>query len=324
MTINRQGFFDTIRGLFGGHFTQPQIDGMTAILDSFERSLPQGDVRWLAYMLATTFHETARTMQPVREAFWLSEDWRRRNLRYYPYYGRGYVQLTWKENYERAGVVVGANLVSNPDLAMRPDIAAVVMLAGMTQGWFRRDNKGRHTLARYFSGSTNDPSGAREIINGKEFKTINGVRTLIADVIARYHTAFLRALGAQAPRAKTGFRLAPAAAPPVLDFVNAGAPDMMASAYSFADEAPDVLEPGGANLVEMTTMIVTGFVSKNEIKIADVDDLIETVHDALSRISGRRPADQYSIQKALDDADAVVGGDDDPHPTAPSRRKKAS
>ncbi len=55
-----------------------------------------------AYALATACHETAYTMQPVREAFWLSENWRRTHLRYYPFYGRGYVQLTWKANYERA------------------------------------------------------------------------------------------------------------------------------------------------------------------------------------------------------------------------------
>ena len=39
----------------------------------------------LAYLLATAFWETARTMQPVDEAFWLSEAWRKKNLRY----GRG-------------------------------------------------------------------------------------------------------------------------------------------------------------------------------------------------------------------------------------------
>jgi len=36
----------------------------------------------IAYVLATTQWETANTFQPVREAFWLSEDWRMKNLRY--------------------------------------------------------------------------------------------------------------------------------------------------------------------------------------------------------------------------------------------------
>ena len=55
--------------------------------------------RHTAYVLATAYHETAHTMKPVREAFWLSEGWRRDNLRYYPWYGRGYAQLTWRRNY---------------------------------------------------------------------------------------------------------------------------------------------------------------------------------------------------------------------------------
>ena len=49
-----------------------------------------------AYVLATAYWETARTMEPVREAFWMSEEWRRANLRYFPWYGRGFVQLTWE------------------------------------------------------------------------------------------------------------------------------------------------------------------------------------------------------------------------------------
>src|SRR4029079_15992876 len=103
MSINREHFFDTARRLFGGHYNQRQVDGMTAILDQWEQRFPAADPRWLAYMLATAFQETNQTMQPVREAYWLSEEWRRRNLRYYPFYGWGYVQLTWEANYRRAG-----------------------------------------------------------------------------------------------------------------------------------------------------------------------------------------------------------------------------
>ena len=41
----------------------------------------------IAYVLATVEHETANTFKPIKEAYWLSENWRKRNLRYYPYYG---------------------------------------------------------------------------------------------------------------------------------------------------------------------------------------------------------------------------------------------
>ena len=41
-----------------------------------------------AYVLATAYWETNRTMKPVEEAYWLSEEWRRKNLRYYPWHGQ--------------------------------------------------------------------------------------------------------------------------------------------------------------------------------------------------------------------------------------------
>lgn len=334
MTINRQGFFTAVRGLFGGQFNQSQVDGMNAIIDAFEHGLPQGDDRWLAYMLATAFHETARTMQPVREAFWLSEEWRRRNFRYYPYYGRGYVQLTWKYNYEKAGVAVGANLVADPDLAMRADISAAVMLIGMTKGWFRGDSQGRHTLARYFGRGVDDPRGAREIINGKEYKIVNGVRTLLADVIAKYHAAFLRSLRSHAPLVGVGVGLAVAldAEPSMSDFEGFVAPGFAPREHAWVDEGGPELDPGAADLVGMTATIVASYVGRKETAIADVDELIETVHGALSRIAGHRPSDHYSVPAAVDDATAVIQGADEERdppitatkPTRPRRKAKVS
>src|SRR5262245_52855014 len=78
--IDRKLFFDGVRArLFSGRLSQGQVDGMNAILAGFEKRYPNGDKRWLAYCLATAKWETAGTMQPVREAFWLSEEWRRQN-----------------------------------------------------------------------------------------------------------------------------------------------------------------------------------------------------------------------------------------------------
>ena len=65
--MNRRVFFDDVRrDLFGGGLNQDQVDGFNAILDAWAES-SLSDLRWLAYMLATTFHETARTMRPIRE-----------------------------------------------------------------------------------------------------------------------------------------------------------------------------------------------------------------------------------------------------------------
>lgn len=116
-----------------------------------------------AYVLATAFWESARTMKPVREAFWLSEQWRKDKLRYYPWYGRGFVQLTWEENYIRAGQKLGCDLTTDPDEAMRPDIAAEVIVLGMVEGWFTGKK-----LSDYITLGYSNFKGARRIVNGTD------------------------------------------------------------------------------------------------------------------------------------------------------------
>jgi hypothetical protein len=80
-------------------------------------------------VIGTTAVETAHTFAPVREAFWLSEEWRAANLRYYPWYGRGFIQLTWESNYARYGTMIQRDLLTDPDIAMQADVAALVMAA---------------------------------------------------------------------------------------------------------------------------------------------------------------------------------------------------
>ena len=68
-----------------------------------------------AYIMATAWWETAHTVEPVKEAYWVknAEAWRKKNLRYYPWYGRGYVQLTWERNYIHAGKQLGLDLTKS-------------------------------------------------------------------------------------------------------------------------------------------------------------------------------------------------------------------
>lgn len=80
----------------------------------------------LAGALGTIAIETASTFEPVREAYWLPELWRQRNLRYYPWYGRGFIQITWESNYQDASRAIGVDLTVDPDRAMEPSIAAEV------------------------------------------------------------------------------------------------------------------------------------------------------------------------------------------------------
>jgi len=172
---NPQAFFDSLRqAQFMGSALKPdQISGLEAVLAAAKEA--GWPLAFTAYALATACHETAYTMQPVREAFWLSEGWRKTHLRYFPYYGRGYVQLTWKNNYDRADreLGLGGRLSQNLDLAMDPAIAAKIMVKGMQEGWFCGDKNGqRHTLARHVPSdgpaSVDQFTSARRIINGTD------------------------------------------------------------------------------------------------------------------------------------------------------------
>ena len=44
------------------------------------------------------------------------------------YYGRGFIQLTGRDNYSRAGDALGLDLEDKPELASRPDIAVKVAI----------------------------------------------------------------------------------------------------------------------------------------------------------------------------------------------------
>lgn len=172
---NEPAFFDELRnsGIFGSALKPDQIKGLQTVCSAAKAA--NWPIAFTAYALATACHETAYTMQPVREAYWLSENWRRKNLRYYPFYGRGYVQLTWKENYEKADreLSLGGQLNGNLELALDPDIAARIMVRGMQEGWFAGDRNGnRHTLARHLpangAASVAQMTSARRIINGTD------------------------------------------------------------------------------------------------------------------------------------------------------------
>lgn len=182
--INRKFFFANLREtLFTGKLTQGQVNGMTAILDTWEAAHAKKDDRWLAYALGTTFHETAFTMQPIRERGGKDYFFRMydpgsplphraalaRSMGAQPgdgviFYGRGFVQLTWRSNYAKAGKAMGVDLSTDlaaADRALEPALAARLMFWGMQSGAFT----GRK-LADYFNADTEDWKNARRIING--------------------------------------------------------------------------------------------------------------------------------------------------------------
>lgn len=113
-----------------------------------------------AYVLATIEHETNNTFKPVREAYWLSEQWRRNNLRYYPYYGRGFIQLTWKSNYAKYEQTTGEPLVESPDLVMDYDLSVFICVHGMANGIFTG-----HALPSFVNADQVDYYNARKVVN---------------------------------------------------------------------------------------------------------------------------------------------------------------
>ncbi len=133
-----------------------------------------------AYLLATAYWETARTMEPVKEAFWLTEVWRKHNLQYYPWYGRGFVQLTWERNYRKAGDELGVDLITDPDKVMEPEISAEILVVGSRDGWFTGKK-----LADYITLQRSNYRGARRIINGTD------KAAAIAKIALEYEQALL-------------------------------------------------------------------------------------------------------------------------------------
>lgn len=189
MKINRKKFFDGFRDRLDSTIEQEQVDGLEFLLTSFENEPLWKDVRHIAYALATVFHETAFSFQPVEEGYYLGSKTRvqkfQKTLRYYPYFGRGYVQLTWETkripNYSKASKRLGVDFVKNPELVMEPVNAFKIMTFGMFEGWFTSKK-----LSDFIKGSKCDYVNARTIINGHDK----------AGVIAGYARSFEKILRA--------------------------------------------------------------------------------------------------------------------------------
>ena len=146
----------------------------------------------LAYMLATTRHETYHftdqkyfseqpevgneayfnKYDPVRADTQVRKDAAKANENTvegdgFKYRGRGCVHLTWKINYRKATVKYGVDFVATPNLAGDFNYAVPVMIWGMENGVFT----GRK-LSNYMNETTIDYLNARKIINGNDQKSL--------------------------------------------------------------------------------------------------------------------------------------------------------
>ena len=192
------GGFAIIRLKFG-RLSQDAVDNINLIVETCEKyklSYPQA-----AYLLATTYHETAHTFKPIEEygkgkgrkygtiytnskgvkygiagsdgSTYLYSD--------YPhlYYGRGFVQLTHWVNYKFAGEQLGIDLINNPDLALQPEYASEILVKGSKEGWFTSKK-----LSDYINDKSKNYYQARRVINSLDK----------AQLIASYAVVFEKAL----------------------------------------------------------------------------------------------------------------------------------
>lgn len=146
--------------------------GLQYLLNAIHDDPDISDLRWAAYMLATVRWECGGKWQPVKETS-------RGKGRPYgvpvkvtdadgitytnTYYGRGYVQLTWKANYANIGEKLGLGnlLVLHPEHALEPQTAYSIMSYGMRNGTFTQKK-----LADFINDDGCDYVNARRIING--------------------------------------------------------------------------------------------------------------------------------------------------------------
>ena len=182
--MSKADFFSSVRMSFGA-LSQTQVEGMEAILSAtVGMTTPHR-----AYLLATAWHETDRTMHPITEYG---------GVRYFDKYdtgklaaalgntpvadgdgfkyrGRGYVQITGAANYAKAGKALGVDLLRYPDKALDQTIAAQILVQGCRDGWFTGKK-----LSDY-----SDYKNMRRVVNGTDK----------ADTIANYAVQFEAALG---------------------------------------------------------------------------------------------------------------------------------
>lgn len=192
-------------GVFGTSLSQAQVRGVEAILNSCARNRVT-DPHHVANILAQVYHETGGYMLPIKETVYASHKdknpsdtkviarldnaWAKGQLSWVstPYwrdgaFGRGPIQITHWDNYEKMGKRLGVDLRGNPDLALDPDIGADIAVVGMSEGMFTGKKLSDYSFPNALRASPkNHP---RRIVNGRDGTD---------EDITEYHYAFVNAI----------------------------------------------------------------------------------------------------------------------------------
>lgn len=179
--------------------TTQNVQGFDRVLAYAEKQKTQ--VNKLAYLLATAWWETNKQMWPIVEAYWLSEDWRKRNLRYYPWHGRGLIQVTWKENYIKVAKMLGLpedTFTNDPDKMLDWEYALPALFYGAETGIYTGKS-----LSDYIDDKDeSDTEDRREYVNAR--RVVNGTdkAATIADLALKFEQALHFAEYGQEPAPK--------------------------------------------------------------------------------------------------------------------------
>lgn len=176
---------DKIKALPVGNYRRP--DDLAATVKALCQCVYADQPAQWAYIMATVQHETAEAYYPVAEAYYVRDDRsRERYLKsqpYYPFYGRGLVQLTWDFNYQKYSDILGTDLMADEqcrDKLLEPGISLFVLVHGMLTGTYT----GRR-LSDFIDRRGADFVAARRVVNGTDK----------AELIAGYAEQWLKHYG---------------------------------------------------------------------------------------------------------------------------------
>jgi len=166
--INKVAFYQSIRdkGLFKV-LSNAQVQSIDSILFEAEKQGVE-DVRQIAYILATAYWEAHNPKHPENRLTPMVEfggETYLKSKKYYPYFGRGFSQITWDYNYKKEGTRLGLDLLNNPDLILDISTAANSHVYCMAHGSYTGKK-----LSDYINDQKCDFAGARKIINGVDRK----------------------------------------------------------------------------------------------------------------------------------------------------------